>query len=310
VWDATIYHRNGDGTECPFCNHSRICPHYNLLVLKPDLCKKWCYELNKLGPENYSPSSHDEVWWKCTVNPCGCHVWSTAINNKNNHNTDCPYCLNMKLCPHNNLLSVYPDICQDWSYQHNKLNPENYAPNSGHRVYWICRINPEHIYLTKICNRTGSMKNGCSVCNESVGETCVRLVLNSLNINFTPQWTHDSLPRKRFDFFFIYNNELWLIEYDGIQHFKEIAIFHKEDDEFEYRREIDKIKTFVACTTGYKLIRIDHTNRDEESIRRHILRAFELNSPIYYSDDKMYEWLSKGTINMNLLKQHAPKILQ
>jgi hypothetical protein len=47
------------------------------------------------------------------------------------------------------------------------------------------------------------------------------------------------------------------------------------------------IKTFVACNTGYKLIRIDYSNITDNDVRCHILRAFHLNNSIYYSNDEM-----------------------
>lgn len=216
----------------------------------------------------------------------------------------------MRLCPHNNLLAIFPNICKEWAYQYNQLGPENYAPRSAYKAYWICIINNEHICSAKVSNKTSQYGSGCTICSESFGEMCTRLSLNFLNIKFTPQWTDKLLPRKRFDFHFVYNGIQWIIEYDGSQHFEENPFFHRKNCDFEYGQEIDKIKTFVACNSNYKLIRIDHTNRTEESVLSHIQRALELDQPIYYSDPEMYTWLSSGLINPELLKQEAPYMWQ
>lgn len=152
------------------------------------------------------------------------------------------------------------------------------------------------------------MGSGCPFCNESKGEKSIRTIFDNLGIRYIRQWTHDAISHRRYDFYTFYNNSHWLIEYDGKQHFEKVPFFHKEEKEFLRRQEIDMIKTFIACNTGYKLIRIDHTVKDEEIIKHHILEAFKRDSPIYYSNDIMYEWLSKGMINRDILKMESPSI--
>src|SRR5205085_4503570 len=131
-----------DGKICGKGRHagggSYICPHYNLKVLNPKLAREWCYEKNNgKKPEEYSPSSNDTVWWKCSKNPCGCHNWESKISNRtsNNHN-GCPYCCNKKLCPHNNFTSLFPELALEYDRNRNPKSPEEYSYGSGETECW------------------------------------------------------------------------------------------------------------------------------------------------------------------------------
>jgi len=83
------------------------------------------------------------VWWICTVNKCGCHVYEASINHRVN-GRECPYCVNVKLCEHNNLLAIHPDLCKEWDYERNEKGTKNYAPGTNQKVWWICSLNKDH----------------------------------------------------------------------------------------------------------------------------------------------------------------------
>ncbi len=303
-YQRMIKEKTSKTQECSFCTGRNICPHNNFSTTHPDLCKEWNYDKNIKGPEQYSQSSNRKVWWTCPKNPCGCHIYKSIITNRVHGNTGCPYCVNRKACPHNNLLVLYPDLCKEWDYERNIKTPDCYVPGSNEKVHWICLLDDSHKYFTSIISKTN--RNNCRVCNMSSGERLVRLVLMNLNIEYEYEWIYtEMIPNKRYDFCFTYNDQVWIVEYDGIQHFEENVFFHRQENEFEYKREIDKIKTFVACYTGIKMIHIDHTNSDMESIHKHILKAFNLNNVVYYSDQSMYHCLMTGTIDPSMLQQEA-----
>nr|QBK86128.1 MAG: restriction endonuclease [Marseillevirus LCMAC101] len=168
-WEATIANRTGkDKQGCPYCSKRKLCPHNNLLAVRPILCEEWNYKMNPFSPENYPPSSNKKVWWKCKKENCGCHVWEASICDRTGKvKRGCPYCSNKKLCPHNNLLVTYPEICEEWDKK-NLYSPEKYSPKSNKKVWWFCRKeNPCgcHKWETTIANRTGSNKNGCPYCS-------------------------------------------------------------------------------------------------------------------------------------------------
>ena len=99
------------------------------------MAREWNYEKNQSSPYNYAPSSNKNVWWKCLENSCGCHIWETQICHRKN-GSQCPFCMNMKLCAHNNLLAQNPIPYKEWDFELNELGPENYAPSSKYRAWW------------------------------------------------------------------------------------------------------------------------------------------------------------------------------
>jgi glutaredoxin len=132
-WQSRIYHRT-NGSSCPYCKSGKTYLHNNLFVSHPDLCKEWHCERNEKGPKVYSHGSDKHGWWKCKMNNCGCHIWKASISNrdrKNNH----PYCSNQKLCYHNNLSALYPEIAKEWIHIMNKDQAETYAPCYRYRTH-------------------------------------------------------------------------------------------------------------------------------------------------------------------------------
>lgn len=54
----------------------------------------------------------------------------------------------------NNLLSQFPDIAKEWDYEKNDKSPEEYAPRSNKKVWWLCPRG--HSYNSVINNRTSA----------------------------------------------------------------------------------------------------------------------------------------------------------
>ena len=164
-WKTTINNRT-NGKGCSFCNSGKICEHNNLAVKFPDLCKEWDYEKNNDKPENYSYSSGKMVWWKCKNDPCGCHSWEAYIYNRTLNESGCPFCAHTKLCPHNNLLFLYPKLCQEWNYAENSKPPSEYPSCSKEQVLWTCSNN--HDWPARIQDRTAKSSD-CPHCAKSRG---------------------------------------------------------------------------------------------------------------------------------------------
>jgi len=93
-WEVSVDCRNKDDciSSCPYCIGQLPSKDYNLLIINPDLCKEWNYNINNKKPEEYCPNSGDKVWWKCKV--CN-HEWEATID-KRNKGRGCPACNNSK----------------------------------------------------------------------------------------------------------------------------------------------------------------------------------------------------------------------
>lgn len=62
-WGTTIKSRSA-GNNCPYCSGRNPTKEHNLVSVYPESKNEWDYSLNEKLPEDYSPYSHKEVWWK------------------------------------------------------------------------------------------------------------------------------------------------------------------------------------------------------------------------------------------------------
>lgn len=274
--------------------------HNNFAIKFPNIAIEWDYQKNIGLPQDFLPGSDFNAWWKCSKSTCMCHIYESQIKTRTG-GSGCPYCANQKICPHNNLLHKYPNIIKIWDYNKNQEGPEKYSPASDQKVWRTCEYG--HSYQMMISCKMKRYIVKCSMCGGSSGEQLIGSVLKSLGIKYEREWKFNYIPRRRFDFYFNYNDTKWILEYDGQQHFDEIQMYHPHSGDFEFHQEIDRIKTFVACHTGHKVIRIDYGVVDEAIAYSHIIKALELNQNIYYSDNDLYRWLSEGIISEEAMKR-------
>lgn len=162
--------------------------------------------------------------------------------------------------------------------------------NSTSKIPFQCQQG--HIWNTAPNNIVNS-KSWCPICNESHGERAVRLILEKYNIKFEPQYGHPSQPGRRYDFYFVYNDVKFYLEYDGEQHFRHVELFCKTTEDYESRRNVDIIKTHAVINSDANIIRLDYTLTNEE-LESHILAAINRNDKLYISNPKMYEWIISG----------------
>ena len=95
-----------------------------------------------------------------------------------------------------------------------------------------------------------------------------------------------------YDIPFIYKNINYLLEYDGGQHFKRVHFFCKTEEKFQYYRNIDIEKTYLALSRGFRIIRIDHTKIN--CIQTWIEYALDADVQAFYSDNVLYSWIIEG----------------
>lgn len=102
-------------------------------------------------------------------------------------------------------------------------------------------------------------------CLKSKGEEKIAKILESYSINFKKQFTFDDLKYKRklrFDFAVLddNNNLLYLIEYDGIQHFSYSGNGWNNIKNFYANKTRDNLKNNYCKNNNIKLIRIPYTH--------------------------------------------------
>lgn len=106
---------------------------------------------------------------------------------------------------------------------------------------------------------------GCSL--QSSKERLIKNILDNFNIYFIPQYSFPDCKYKqqlKFDFCILYNSRiLYLIEYDGKQHFEPIDLFGGDLGFIELQKR-DNIKDKYCKSHNIPLLRIPYTFSDEE----------------------------------------------
>lgn len=121
--------------------------------------KEWDFDENMLDPSLASASSKEKAWWKCSK--CGGR-YKTSINLKTVRGIRCPYCMSNKVLPgFNDLLTKYPDLCNEWDYDKNMFLPSGVTSGTAKKAWWKCR-KCNGSYETQINSRTTG--HGCPYC--------------------------------------------------------------------------------------------------------------------------------------------------
>lgn len=163
-----------------------------------------------------------------------------------------------------------------------KLTTKVFAERStiihdGIYLYDFVEYTNNHTKVKIICKKHGVFLQrphrhlrgeGCPFCNMSKGEKKIKKYLINHNLEHTSQYTNDNCRKKNklpFDFSVFTNNELYLIEFFGEQHYK-LVNFSKNKNrakfKFEQTKENDKIKSDWCLKNNVKLCVIPYWDID------------------------------------------------
>ena len=136
-WQAAVYTRSGSGTGCPVCaGKIPQAAENDLATLYPALARQWHPTKNgALTPDQVLPGSHKMVWWRCEHG----HEWQARVKSRT-AGCGCPVCANREIRPgRNDLATQFPDLARQWHPAKNgALRPDQVAPGSSRRVWWVC----------------------------------------------------------------------------------------------------------------------------------------------------------------------------
>ncbi len=242
-WKAQVISRTAGGTGCPVCAGQKVVPSNSIAILNPTLAIEWHPTKNgTLSPENVGLKSHKNIWWKC---PNGDdHEYQATLANRSRGDA-CPICSGHKVVDSNSLQTLNPLLAKEWHSSLNKdLTANDVTIKSNKKVYWQCRVSPDHIWKARIHERTRG--NGCPYCTltpQSKQELTITFELKTLFKQIDPKGFKTRLDgRLRAIDIFIPKLNL-CIEFDG-------SYWHKD------KREIDKIKSNLLLQEGYNVIRV------------------------------------------------------
>jgi very-short-patch-repair endonuclease len=148
----------------------------------------------------------------------------------------------------------------------------------------------------------------------SAGEQKVIEILSQLQLSYQHQYRILEVKKRTYDFMFAWNQQNYIIEVDGAQHFKDIEHFKSTAKEQHIN---DIIKQILALHYGFKVIRIHY--KDIDNFYHHLVMALshlELHK-VYYSSPEHYTWMSevyatviltkKGTMRQQYIKRYIKK---
>ena len=132
----------------------------NITITHPLIAREWDYKKNKpLLPTDVTKGQTDNVYWIC---PMG-HSYDARIDHRCSMKSGCRYCAHKApYLGETDLKTVYPEIAEEWDYDHNPDRPEDYLPISNKKKKWICPICHQS-YERRIDERTLG-KMGCRHC--------------------------------------------------------------------------------------------------------------------------------------------------
>ena len=217
------------------------------------------------GPYYVSPSGHRQSQWWCQ---CDCSEKNIILVRQSNlisGNTKSCGCQNqesriknLKKAHIKNALDLTGQIFGELT----ALHPTEKRNNNS--VVWECRCSCGKIHYVSAHDLKHHRIESCGHSFDSKGVRKIKKILTENNIPFETEKVfkecnyEDTLQHPRFDFFI--NNE-FLLEYDGIQHFKECdQNFFR--DTLEQRQTKDAFKNAWCKEHGYVLKRIPYTEID------------------------------------------------
>ena len=131
----------------------------------------------------------------------------------------------------------------------------------GGQVQWLCQCDCGNQSTVMAENLKKGNTQSCGYCNEnSHGNIKIEAILKENNIPFIREKRFESCKDKTYLPFDFYVNNKYLIEYDGIQHFK---ITGWGADNFESTQLHDKIKNQWCKDNNIPLIRIPYTHYED-----------------------------------------------
>lgn len=159
--------------KCRYCTGKMASEENNLTKLFPYISLYYNIQINSqwhptlngdLKPTDVLPKSRKKVYWVCTRDRS--HIYRTTVSirtaNKNgltgndhNKSIECPICKKRIAHISTSLVTLYPDLVNEWNYSRNTgIDPNSIVPGSSKKVWWKCKKNGEHEWRTEVRSRT------------------------------------------------------------------------------------------------------------------------------------------------------------
>jgi hypothetical protein len=153
-----------------------------LATTHPNLAAQWS-DKNTFAPTKITAGYNKKAWWKCNKG----HEWQSNVNARTIRGDGCPYCAGQKATPKRNLATQYPKLLEEWDWDKNKIKPSDILPNSMKKIWWKCKKNSEHQWMTTPNNRS-SKGHPCPFCAGKKADSKTSLLATHPDI--CQEWDH------------------------------------------------------------------------------------------------------------------------
>ncbi len=162
VSTPSVRTRIGSLGGCPYCSGKLPIQEVNDFATRhPELLDEWDYELNEIGPQNFTEFSMKKINWVCINDKS--HKWITSLQVRSKGFGRCPICYKDEKRYRRMLINTHPELLQYWDYELNELPPRTFSEFSNRKVWWKCD-NGHSIFMEIYhFSREGFH---CSYCNE------------------------------------------------------------------------------------------------------------------------------------------------
>lgn len=221
--------------------------------LEKDLTGQIFGHLQVLEKDEERTKLTHKTFWKCKCDCGNPNILSIYQNHLKTGATQSCGCLKIEDLKHQ-IFGFLEPIKIDWE-----------KSGKGKSAYWLCKCHKCNSNTLKSISAK-SLKDGhsttCGCSNISRGEEKIKLILSNNNIDFIPQYSFKDCRGKndsylRFDFLVIWNDQQYLIEYQGEQHFKAIKVWGGEEG-LLLRQKNDNIKREYCRKNNIPLIEINY----------------------------------------------------
>ena len=236
----------------------------NRIILKPNM------RFGRLITDyRLSEYRNGRIIWHCKCD-CGNEVDVRALDLTGGHTNSCG-------CLHNQqFANLNKKDLTGLRFGKLVVIEEMQERDSSNHILWKCQCDCGNIKIIPTNYLTSGDTASCGCLNSSKGELKIRQLLTENNIPFIEQKSFEncvfpnSLAKARFDF---YVNNLYLIEYDGEQHFKYRGDFWNTKEHYEQTIEHDKFKNNWCKENNIPLIRIPYTYYSSLTLKDLILET-------------------------------------
>lgn len=188
VYEATVYARTGAGSNCHFCNWTKIDSKRSLQGHNPEIAKEWHPTRNgDLRPNKVSYGSGHYAWWLCPKDAT--HEWQEVVYTRTGMHSPCPFCQGYYLTDKNRFSTCFPEIASEWHPTKNRklwietmgtwhevrnrrvppaerqknrrLRPSDVSVNSHEYAWWLCKN--KHSWQAVVADRI-RYQTGCPYC--------------------------------------------------------------------------------------------------------------------------------------------------